>query len=80
MYSIHVGDILALCQGIRKEACWTISNITAGTKEQIQTVVDSAIIPPLIDLLTNAEFDIKKEAAWYIALQPFLFPANSPTI
>jgi importin subunit alpha-1 len=30
-------------------------------------VIDSSIIPPLIDLLTNAEFDIKKEAAWAIS-------------
>jgi importin subunit alpha-1 len=50
----------------RKEACWTISNITAGNKEQIQVVVENNIIPPLIQLLTNAEFDIRKEAAWAI--------------
>ena len=25
-------------KSIKKEACWTISNITAGTKEQIQAV------------------------------------------
>ncbi|KAL8139160.1 hypothetical protein V2J09_005161 [Rumex salicifolius] len=41
-------------KSIKKEACWTISNITAGTKDQIQ-------------LLQNAEFDIKKEAAWAIS-------------
>jgi len=54
-------------KGIRKEACWTISNITAGNKTQIQTIMDAGIIPPLISLLTNAEFDIKKEAAWAIS-------------
>ena len=27
-------------KSIKKEACWTISNITAGTKEQIQAVRD----------------------------------------
>lgn len=47
-------------KGIRKEACWTISNITAGNKEQIQAVIDANIIPPLIQLLSNAEFDIRK--------------------
>ena len=26
--------------GIRKEACWTISNITAGNAEQIQSIID----------------------------------------
>jgi len=45
----------------------TVSNITAGNKDQIQAVVDNNIIPPLIQLLTNAEFDIRKEAAWAIS-------------
>jgi importin subunit alpha-6/7 len=36
---------------------------TAGTKEQIQAVIERNIIPPLIQLLTNAEFEIRKEAA-----------------
>ena len=26
-------------ESIRKEACWTISNITAGNREQIQAVI-----------------------------------------
>jgi len=54
-------------KGIRKEACWTISNITAGTVEQIQAVIEANIIPPLVHLLGTAEFDIKKEAAWSIS-------------
>jgi len=54
-------------KGIRKEACWTISNITAGSKNQIQAVIDANVIPPLIQLLQNAEFDIRKEAAWAIS-------------
>ncbi|KAK4852176.1 hypothetical protein QYF36_021655 [Acer negundo] len=49
---------------IKKEACWTISNITAGNKEQIHAVIEANIIGPLIHLLQNSEFDIKKEAAW----------------
>ena len=54
-------------KGIRKEACWTISNITAGNKDQIQSVVDANVIPPLVNLLNSAEFDIRKEAAWAIS-------------
>ena len=53
--------------GIRKEACWAISNITSGTKDQIQCVLDANIVPPLVELLKNAELDIKKEAAWAIS-------------
>merc|ERR1712003_557116 len=48
-------------------ACWTISNITAGNKDQIQSVVDANVIPPLVNLLNSAEFDIRKEAAWAIS-------------
>jgi importin subunit alpha-1 len=59
--------LLSPKKGIRKEACWTISNIAAGTREQIQSVIDSNVIPPLVELLKNAEFDIKKEAAWAIS-------------
>ncbi|KAG7588557.1 Armadillo [Arabidopsis suecica] len=44
-----------------------ISNITAGTQEQIQMVIKANLIAPLVNLLQNAEFDIKKEAAWAIS-------------
>jgi hypothetical protein len=54
-------------KSIKKEACWTVSNITAGNKDQIQAVVNAGIIGPLVHLLQTAEFDIKKEAAWAIS-------------
>ena len=54
-------------KGIRKEACWTLSNITAGNKSQIQHVIDHNLIPPLVLLLGQAEFDIRKEVAWCIS-------------
>jgi len=54
-------------KSIRKEACWTISNITAGNKQQIQTIIDANIIPHLIQLLSHAEYEIKKEAAWALS-------------
>ncbi|EEE54508.1 hypothetical protein OsJ_01650 [Oryza sativa Japonica Group] len=54
-------------KSVKREACWTISNITAGTKEQIQAVIDSNIIAPLLHLLQHAEFDVKKEAVWAIS-------------
>jgi importin subunit alpha-1 len=69
--------------GIRKEACWTISNITAGSPMQIQAVIDASvprvrplcylltflsnIVPPLINILQNADFKTKKEAFWAIS-------------
>ncbi|KAF8392703.1 hypothetical protein HHK36_023052 [Tetracentron sinense] len=54
-------------KSIKKEACWTISNITAGNKGQIQAVIEANLILPLVHLLQHAEFDIKKEAAWAIS-------------
>ncbi|XP_066365929.1 importin subunit alpha-1b-like [Miscanthus floridulus] len=54
-------------KSIKKEACWTISNITAGNREQIQAAINANIIAPLVQLLQTAEFDIKKEAAWAIS-------------
>ncbi|GFZ13769.1 Importin subunit alpha like [Actinidia chinensis var. chinensis] len=54
-------------KSIKKEACWTISNITAGNRDQIQAVFDAGIIALLVQLLQNAEFDIKKESAWAIS-------------
>ncbi|KAJ8771828.1 hypothetical protein K2173_027005 [Erythroxylum novogranatense] len=54
-------------KSIKKEACWTISNITAGNKDQIQAIIEANIVGPLVQLLQNAEFDVKKEAAWAIS-------------
>jgi len=56
-------------KNIRKEAAWTISNITAGTKEQAQQVIDSDyILPKLIELMgANSDFDVRKEAAYAIS-------------
>jgi importin subunit alpha-6/7 len=80
-------------KGIRKEACWTVSNITAGNRQQvtsivlvvvlllllsfsnrqfsrlqIQQVIDSGIIPRLLQLAANGnDFDIVKEAIWAVS-------------
>jgi len=53
-------------ESIKKEACWTLSNITAGNKAQIQAVIDCKIIPHLVEILSKAEFKTRKEAAWTI--------------
>uniref|UniRef100_A0A671RL35 Importin subunit alpha n=1 Tax=Sinocyclocheilus anshuiensis TaxID=1608454 RepID=A0A671RL35_9TELE len=53
-------------ESIKKEACWTVSNITAGNRAQIQAVIDANIFPVLIEILQKAEFRTRKEAAWAI--------------
>lgn len=52
---------------IRKEACWTISNITAGNAAQIKSVLDANLIAPLIDILSRGDFKTKREACWAIS-------------
>ncbi|KAJ4905469.1 Importin subunit alpha-3 [Raphanus sativus] len=54
-------------KSIKKEACWTISNITAGSSNQIQAVIEAGGIQALVWVLDNAEFEVKKEAAWGIS-------------
>ncbi|CAO2202915.1 unnamed protein product [Urochloa humidicola] len=52
---------------VKKEACWTISNITTGNQEQIQAVINGNLIGPLVHLMCTAEFAVSKEAAWAIS-------------
>lgn len=33
----------------------------------MQSVIEAGIIGPLVQLLQNAEFDVKKEAAWALS-------------
>ncbi len=54
-------------ESIKKEACWTLSNITAGTEEQVQAVIDAGLFPAVIELLEKATFITRKEAAWAVA-------------
>lgn len=34
-----------------KEAAWTISNVVAGTPDQIQKVIDAELLPDIIEVL-----------------------------
>lgn len=52
---------------LRKEMCWALSNITAGTVEQAQAVVDADLIPLLVDAMSSYELFIRKEACWAIS-------------
>ena len=38
---------------INKEAVWFLSNITAGSREQVQLVIDSGLIPYVIQHLAK---------------------------
>jgi importin subunit alpha-6/7 len=52
---------------MKKETCWSISNITAGNVNQIQAVIDAQIIPKLLVLGCSSTSDICKECLWCLA-------------
>lgn len=53
---------------IQKEACWTLSNIAAGAIDQIQAVIDSGAIAPLVKLASdpNTDQEVRSEACWVV--------------
>ncbi|XP_022745803.1 importin subunit alpha-2-like isoform X4 [Durio zibethinus] len=59
--------LLHLSPSVLIPALRTIGNIVTGDDVQTQAVIEANIIAPLVHLLQNAEFDIKKEAAWAIS-------------
>ncbi len=40
--------------------------MTAGTIDQIQSVIDANLIPPLVECISQGDFKTRKEAAWAI--------------
>lgn len=52
---------------IRKEACWAVSNISAGSATQIQTLIDANLFPVIIERLSTGDFDVRKEALWALS-------------
>ena len=51
---------------VRKEACWIVSNVTAGPLEHVQSVCTAGLVPRLIELSTSGrdDFEVRKEAAY----------------
>lgn len=50
----------------QREACWTISNITAQPA-QIQAVIDAGLIPPILEVLRTGELKARREACWAVS-------------
>lgn len=50
-------------KSIRKEACWVLSNVAAGTQAQIQTIFKGGLIH-VVQLAEEGEYEVRKEAIW----------------
>lgn len=51
---------------VRKEVCWMISNIAAGTILQLESLVSKGYLLKLTKVLNEDDMEIKKEAIWAI--------------
>ncbi len=52
---------------VRKEACWVLSNIAAGTHRQISTVIGTKeCMQRVTDMAVSSEWEVRKEAVWVV--------------
>jgi hypothetical protein len=56
-------------KNIRKESCWMLSNIAAGTEDQISHLLafPDVLSQVLVQMSTASEWDVRKEALWVIS-------------
>jgi importin subunit alpha-1 len=54
-------------KAVRKEVCWSVSNITAGNSQQIQLALDHGLIDKLVHLIQHDDPTIKQEAVWALS-------------
>ena len=55
-------------KAIRKETCWLVSNVAAGTPPQIAAVAsDAALLKLVVHQLDAGDWDVKKEATWVVS-------------
>jgi importin subunit alpha-6/7 len=55
-------------KNLRKEMCWLLSNIAAGTQKQITKLVETRYIADmLVTMAVEAEWETRKEAIWAVS-------------
>ncbi|CAM9750404.1 unnamed protein product, partial [Discosporangium mesarthrocarpum] len=52
---------------MKKEVCWVVSNIAAGTQDQVQAVIDAELVPTVVKLLGTEVLAIRQEAGHVIS-------------
>lgn len=65
----HINRLLTFPKrGIRKEACWLLSNIAAGNKYQISQLMRyPKEMQLVVEIVRDAEWDVRKEATWVVS-------------
>jgi len=56
-------------KNIRKETCWALSNIAAGSAAQLAQLMQCPkLVPGILEALSqSSEWDVRKEAAWVVS-------------
>ena len=47
---------------IVKETCWALSNVTAGTRDQVNSVITHGLVPVIIQQLKSSDFFVSKSS------------------
>jgi len=51
-------------RNVRKESLWVLSNICAGSRAQIQQVIDNNLFSTILEMLDDKESEVIVEACW----------------
>ena len=55
-------------RNVRKEACWALSNVAAGTPPQVEALVaQKNMLSKVMDMIENDDFEVRREAAWVMS-------------
>lgn len=65
---LHPPALTTTSHHCRKETCWLLSNVAAGSPQQVARLVETAsVLSMVITQMASGEWDVKKEAAWVVS-------------
>ncbi len=66
-------DVIEICvshhvRNVRKESCWALSNVVAGTQEQLEKFFSRhALVKKIVELSLSGDSNVRKEAGWCLS-------------